>query len=93
MTERIGVGLDIGGTKVLGAVVDDAGTVLDEHRVPSPTGSWEGMLAALEMGLDTDIQIESLDTAEGRTFREIRNRDGLKAALAWRNARFADGKG
>jgi enoyl-CoA hydratase/carnithine racemase len=51
-----------------------------------------GMLAALEMGLDTDIQIESLDTAEGRTFREIRNRDGLKAALAWRNARFADGK-
>ena len=50
------------------------------------------MLAALEMGLDTDIQIESLDTAEGRTFREIRNRDGLKAALAWRNARFADGR-
>ena len=52
-----------------------------------------GMLAALEMGLDTDIQIESLDTPEGRTFREIRNRDGLKAALAWRDARFAGGKG
>jgi glucokinase len=48
VTERIGVGLDIGGTKVLGAVVDDAGTVLDEHRVPSPTGSWEGMLAAID---------------------------------------------
>ena len=48
MTERVGVGLDIGGTKVLGAVVDDAGTVLDEHRVPSPTGSWAGLLAAIE---------------------------------------------
>ena len=47
MTPRFGVGLDIGGTKVLGAVVDDAGQVLSEHRVPSPTGSWSGMLAAI----------------------------------------------
>lgn len=44
---RIGIGLDIGGTKVLGALVDDAGTVLEEHRVPSPTGSWQGMLDAI----------------------------------------------
>jgi len=51
-----------------------------------------GLLAALEVGLDTDIQIEVLETPEGRTFREIRNRDGLKAALAWRDARFADPK-
>lgn len=43
----LGVGLDIGGTKVLGAVVDGTGTILDEHRVPSPTGTWDGMRAAL----------------------------------------------
>ena len=48
-----------------------------------------GMLAALDMGLDTDIQIEALETPEGRAFREIREREGLKAALAWRDARFA----
>jgi glucokinase len=47
VTARVGVGLDIGGTKVLGAVVDADGTILDEHRVPSPTGSWEGMLDAI----------------------------------------------
>ncbi len=47
MTERLGIGLDIGGTKVLGAVVDGKGTVLAEHRVPSPTGTWPGMLEAL----------------------------------------------
>lgn len=47
MTIRLGVGLDIGGTKVLGAVVDSEGTVLAEHRVPSPTGSWSGMLEAI----------------------------------------------
>lgn len=42
-----GIGLDIGGTKVLGAVVDEAGTVLDEHRVPSPTGTWAELLEAI----------------------------------------------
>ncbi len=47
MTARVGVGLDIGGTKVLGAVVDTDGRILDEHRVPSPTGSWAGMLDAI----------------------------------------------
>ncbi len=47
MTARLGIGLDIGGTKVLGAVVDAGGRVLAEHRVPSPTGSWAGMLEAI----------------------------------------------
>jgi enoyl-CoA hydratase len=48
-----------------------------------------GMLAALDMGLDTDIQIEALQTPEGQEFKAIAKRDGLKAALAWRDARFA----
>ncbi len=47
MTGRVGIGLDIGGTKVLGAIVDDVGSVIDEHRVPSPTGSWAGLLDAI----------------------------------------------
>jgi glucokinase len=47
VTTRVGVGLDIGGTKVLGAVVDAHGRILDEYRVPSPTGSWSGMLDAI----------------------------------------------
>lgn len=47
MSCRVGIGLDIGGTKVLGAVVDDSGTIVAEHRVPSPTGSWVGMLDAI----------------------------------------------
>ena len=48
MTPRLGIGLDIGGTKVLGAIVDDTGAVIEEHRVPSPTGTWAGLLAAIE---------------------------------------------
>ena len=48
-----------------------------------------GMLTALEMGLETDIQIEALQTPEGQEFKAISKREGLKAALAWRDARFA----
>jgi hypothetical protein len=32
--------------------------------------------------------IESLETPEGKMFKEISRRDGLKAALVWRDARF-----
>lgn len=47
-----------------------------------------GMKQALRMGLDIDIQIESLETPERKTFNEISARDGLKAAVAWRDSRF-----
>jgi glucokinase len=43
---RVAIGFDIGGTKVLGAVVDEQGKVLDRHRVPSDP-QWSEMLAAI----------------------------------------------
>jgi enoyl-CoA hydratase/carnithine racemase len=58
-------------------------------RALNRTYEMMGMLAALDMGLDVDIQLEALDTPGGRTFREIRRREGLKAALAWRDSRFS----
>jgi glucokinase len=33
---RLAVGLDIGGTKIAGGVVDEDGTILEELRVVSP---------------------------------------------------------
>jgi enoyl-CoA hydratase len=47
-----------------------------------------GLRDALAMALDIEVQIESLDSEEKRTFSEISRRDGLKAALAWRDSRF-----
>jgi glucokinase len=41
------VGLDVGGTKVLGVVADAAGTVLDEHRVPTPSTDGTAIVAAM----------------------------------------------
>ncbi|MEO1062208.1 MAG: ROK family protein [Actinomycetota bacterium] len=51
MAERsgLGVGVDIGGTKSLGVLVDDQGEVLAESRVPTPDGASEllDMVAAV----------------------------------------------
>jgi glucokinase len=48
---RVAVGVDIGGTKVLGALVDEHGTILAEHRVPSPK-EWVPMREAIVSVVD-----------------------------------------
>jgi len=48
-----------------------------------------GMGEALEAALDIDLQIEGQGTADKRRFLEIARRDGLRAELAWRDARFS----
>ncbi|MDQ3107677.1 MAG: ROK family protein, partial [Actinomycetota bacterium] len=35
----ITIGVDLGGTKCLGVVIDDGGAVVDEIRVPTPRGN------------------------------------------------------
>jgi enoyl-CoA hydratase len=47
-----------------------------------------GMRDALLMSLDIDVQIESTMTDEKAEFKRIRGEEGLKAALAWRDAKF-----
>ena len=50
-----------------------------------------GMGEALEAALDIDLQIEGEGTADKRQFMEIARREGLRAAIAWRDASFAKG--
>ena len=52
-----------------------------------------GMRAALAQALELDVQIESTDTPEKREFDAILQRDGAKAALAWRAARNSTNAG
>jgi enoyl-CoA hydratase/carnithine racemase len=49
-----------------------------------------GLDGALRQALDTDHAIESQGSADKRAFMDIARAEGLKAALAWRDARFAD---
>jgi glucokinase len=48
---RVAVGVDIGGTKVLGALVDEHGAILAEHRVASPK-EWLPMREAIVSVVD-----------------------------------------
>jgi enoyl-CoA hydratase len=47
-----------------------------------------GLGEALEAALDIDLQIEGEGTADKRHFMEIARERGLRAAIAWRDARF-----
>jgi enoyl-CoA hydratase/carnithine racemase len=48
----------------------------------------QNMLDALEEALAIDLDIEGPGSPDKIAFMEIARRDGLKAALAWRDARF-----
>ncbi len=48
-----------------------------------------GMGEALEMALEIDVRIEGEGSPDKRAFIDIARREGLRAALAWREARFA----
>jgi enoyl-CoA hydratase len=50
-----------------------------------------GIDAALRAGLDIDVLLNAGGGPEKREFARIRDEQGLKAALAWRDARFEDG--
>ena len=69
------------------AVMDRAAVAMTKQAI-NRTYEAMGFSQALAMALDVDVQIESMETPEGRAFAEIARRDGLKAALAWRDARF-----
>ena len=49
-----------------------------------------GLRKALAMGLDIDADINATPTWEKQEFSRIRREQGVKAAIAWRDARFRD---
>ncbi len=48
-----------------------------------------GLKDALQIGLDTDVQIETMVTPERQEFGRILREEGLQAALVWRESRFS----
>lgn len=70
--------------------------VLDPHAVrmtkEAINRSYEkmGMREALQGALDLDCILTSLDTPDRKKFREVMGKEGMKAALAWRESRFGD---
>ena len=69
------------------AVMDSASIAMTKKAI-NQTYEIMGMRQALSAALDIDVLIESLVTPERKTFMEIARKDGLKAAIEWRDQRF-----
>ena len=67
----------------------DPDLVRETKRAINRTFEAQGMAEALEAALDIDLQIEGQGSPDKIAFMEVARREGLKAALAWRDARFA----
>jgi enoyl-CoA hydratase len=67
-------------------------SVFFTKRAMNRTYEIMGMRDALKASLDIDIILNATPSLEKTEFQRIRKEQGLKAALAWRDARFSDGK-
>ena len=56
------VGIDLGGTKIEGAVLDPGGQVLARKRVPTPAGDYEGTVSAV---VDLIREVEACAGGQG----------------------------
>src|SRR5574340_133665 len=73
------IGLDVGGTKIASGLVDSAGSVLSRHEVPTPKGTEEDVLEALDGAVREllDDRVAALgygvpSNIDGRTRRVLR---------------------
>jgi len=69
----------------------DPDLVRDTKKAINRSYEARGMDIALKQALDIDHAIESHGSADKRQFLDIARAQGLKAALAWRDARFTQG--
>jgi len=85
------IGIDIGGTKILGAVVSDAGEVVRELRVPSPAADPDLMVesvANLIADLARDQEISAIGVAAAGFMDKERETILYAPNLRWRNERL-----
>jgi enoyl-CoA hydratase/carnithine racemase len=68
--------------------VIDPDLVRDTKKALNRTYEIQGMRAALDTALDIDHAIESAGSPDKQRFMDLARAQGLKAALAWREARF-----
>jgi enoyl-CoA hydratase/carnithine racemase len=69
----------------------DPNLVRESKRAINRAYEARNMLAALEEALAIDLAIEGAGSPDKAQFMDIARREGLRAALAWRDARFPGG--
>jgi enoyl-CoA hydratase len=68
--------------------VIDPNLVRETKRAINRTFEIMGLTEALDEALDIDLGIEGEGSVDKQRFMEIARKDGLRAAIAWRDARF-----
>ncbi len=68
----------------------DPGLVKQTKRAINQTLERQGLIDALETALAIDLDIEGPGSPDKMAFMDIARAEGLKAALAWRDARFPE---
>ena len=84
----LAVGIDIGGTKILGALVDQAGQVLEERRVPSPANDPNQMVSVVSdliLELSADHEIAGVGVAAAGFMDKARTEILYAPNLNWRH--------
>jgi enoyl-CoA hydratase/carnithine racemase len=70
------------------AVIDPL-LVKETKRAINRSIEARGMLGALEQALEIDLLIEGQGSPDKAAFMDLARKEGLKAALAWRDGRFS----
>ncbi|RJG00691.1 enoyl-CoA hydratase/isomerase family protein [Noviherbaspirillum sedimenti] len=72
-----------------GIALMDPVLVAETKKALNQTYEIQGMQTALKMALDVDHTIESHGSPDKQAFMEVARAQGMRAAIAWRDARFA----
>jgi glucokinase len=81
-------GVDVGATKILGGVVDESGTILEEVEVASPAAdvpALENAIAALVVELAGRHQVEAVGVGAAGYFDRERSMVRFAPNVAWRD--------
>ncbi|MEO5697786.1 MAG: enoyl-CoA hydratase/isomerase family protein [Burkholderiaceae bacterium] len=76
-----------------GIALMDPNLVEQTKKALNRTYEIQGMPSALRTALDIDHAIESHGSPDKRAFMDIARERGMRAAIAWRDARFAQAEG
>ncbi|MDG2497136.1 MAG: ROK family glucokinase [Aquiluna sp.] len=86
----LSIGIDIGGTKILGALVDEKGNVLEQIRVPSPAKNTDLMISevaslALDLKAKADSKVAGIGVAAAGFIDADQSTVLYAPNLSWRN--------
>lgn len=83
-----GAGLERGIAMAREIALMDPDSVRLTKRAINQTYEVMGLSEALRIGADTSVKLETLETELRKRFNQILRSEGMKAALAWREARL-----